>query len=429
MTVSITRDDLARMFARPKSGAKAKIWDTYTEAITSAKGASLFARYGVTTARRARNFLAQVAPETGGLTVLSESGAYTQAGILRVFGAGRHSAGVTAAEAKRLAGNGPALFERVYGLGNPRKARELGNTQAGDGWRFRGLGPLQITGRYAHERYAAKIGCTLGQLSEPINCLHAALIEWDEKGCNTYADRDDAISIRKLINGGNINVPVSRLNGVPEVRVALAEAKRIWTDAGSTPTLVADAMTARLGDRGQRVTDLQNRLTLAGFPCGPIDGHYGSLTERAVAAFQVAHGVTGTGIADASLWATLEATKPVVAPRADVTVADLKDAGSETITITQRAKRALGWVFGGNAALAADDQLGLGVVDAAVSQGEHVKGLVSRSTDLVGGLPTVSTRVVFGLLIAGCVFAVWRWFDVIEKRRVADAQSGAHLGR
>ena len=428
--ISLTRGDLARLFPRPKSGAKAKIWDSYVEALTDAAGTGLLQRYGVTTDKRVRNFLAQVSPETGGLTVLWESGAYTAAGIVRVFGQGRHSAAVTETEARRLAGNGPAIFERVYGLGNPRKARELGNTQAGDGWRFRGLGPLQITGRYAHEKYAAKIGCTLDDLALPINGLHAALIEWDEKGCNTYADRDDAITIRKLINGGNLNVPVSRLNGVPQVRVALAEAKKIWPDvAANTPTLVADALSARLGDRGQRVTDLQNRLTAAGYPCGPIDGHFGSLTERAVAAFQVSHGVSGTGIADASLWATLEAAKPVTVVRADVTAADLKAAGSETVSITSRAKGIFGTLFGVNAALAADDQSGLGIADAAIAKGEQVKSLFSRSGELVGAASSVQPRVILAIVIAGGLLIVWRWFDAIEKRRVADAQSGAHLGR
>ncbi len=427
MTLIITRDDLARMFPRPKSGAKAKIWDSYADALTSPEGAALFARYDVTSARRVRNFLTQAKPETGGLTIVWESGTYTAAGIIRVFGQGRHSAGITSAEAKRLAGNGPALFDRVYGLGNPRKARELGNTQPGDGWKFRGLSLLQITGRAAHERYAAKVGCTLDELAEPINGIHAALIEWHEKGCNAYADKDDAISIRKLINGGNINVSVARLNGVPEVREALADAKRIWPDGTAVASI--DPLSCRLGDRGQRVTDLQNRLAAAGYPCGPIDGHFGRLTERAVAAFQVAHGVSGTGIADASVWATLEAAKPVVVARADVTAADLKAAGSETVSITAKAKKIFGALFGINAALAADDQSGLGIADAAIAQGEKVKGIVSRSTDLVGSVPAPSLRFVAGIIAAAALFAVWRWFDRIEKRRVADAQTGAHLGR
>jgi len=427
LTLIITRDDLARMFPRPKSGAKAKIWDSYADALTSPEGAALFARYDVTSARRVRNFLTQAKPETGGLTIVWESGTYTAAGIIRVFGQGRHSAGITSAEAKRLAGNGPALFDRVSFLGNPRKARELGNTQPGDGWKFRGLSLLQITGRAAHERYAAKVGCTLDELAEPINGIHAALIEWHEKGCNAYADKDDAISIRKLINGGNINVSVARLNGVPEVREALADAKRIWPDGTAVASI--DPLSCRLGDRGQRVTDLQNRLAAAGYPCGPIDGHFGRLTERAVAAFQVAHGVSGTGIADASVWATLEAAKPVVVARADVTAADLKAAGSETVSITAKAKKIFGALFGINAALAADDQSGLGIADAAIAQGEKVKGIVSRSTDLVGSVPAPSLRFVAGIIAAAALFAVWRWFDRIEKRRVADAQTGAHLGR
>lgn len=427
MTLAITRDDLARLFPRPKSGAKAKIWDGYADALTSAECSELFGRYGVTNVRRVRNFLTQAKPETGGLTIIWESGAYTAAGILRVFGQGRHSAGVTADEARRLAGNGPALFDRVYGLGNPRKARELGNTQPGDGWKFRGLSLLQITGRAAHERYAAKVGCTVEQLAESINGIHAALIEWDEKGCNAYADRDDAISIRKLINGGNINVSVARLNGVPEVREALADAKRIWPDG--TAVASADPLSCRLGDRGQRVTDLQNRLTAAGYPCGPIDGHFGRLTERAVAAFQVAHGVAGTGIADASLWATLEAAKPIAVARADVTAADLKASGSETVSITARAKKVFSALFGINAAIAADDQTGLGFADAVIAQGEKVKGIATRSTELVGSVPAVSPRLVAAIVAAAGLYAVWRWFDRIEKRRVADAQSGAHLGR
>lgn len=427
MTLAILRDDLARMFPRPKSGAKSKIWDGYADVLTSADGAALLQRYEITTARRVRNFLTQAKPETGGLTIIWESGAYTAAGIMRVFGQGRHSAGITVAEAKRLAGNGPALFDRVYGIGNPRKARELGNTQPGDGWKFRGLSLLQITGRAAHERYAAKVGCTLEQLAEPINGIHAALIEWHEKGCNAYADKDDAVSIRKLINGGNINVSVARLNGVPEVREALADAKRIWPDAA--PVAVADALECRLGDRGQRVTDLQNRLTAAGYPCGPIDGHFGRLTERAVAAFQVAHGVAGTGIADASLWATLEAAKPIAVARADVTAADLKASGSETVSITARAKKVFSALFGINAAIAADDQTGLGFADAVIAQGEKVKGIASRSTELVGSVPAVSPRLVAAIVAAAGLYAVWRWFDRIEKRRVADAQSGAHLGR
>ena len=53
-----------------------------------------------------------------------------------------------------LLGNPEALAERVYGLGNPGKAKELGNTIAGDGYRYRGGGVLQTTGGANYRRMA-----------------------------------------------------------------------------------------------------------------------------------------------------------------------------------------------------------------------------------------------------------------------------------
>jgi putative chitinase len=67
---------------------------------------------------------------------------YSAPRLLEIFGVNRHSAAVTAFEAEKLARKPEAIAERVYGLGNPRKARELGNTQPGDGFRFRGNGIL-----------------------------------------------------------------------------------------------------------------------------------------------------------------------------------------------------------------------------------------------------------------------------------------------
>jgi predicted chitinase len=82
---------------------------------------------------------------------------YNAPRLLEVFGAGRHSAGITPGEAQALARRPEAIAERVYGLGNPSKARELGNTQSGDGFRYRGGGLMQTTGR-ANYRWLAFIG-------------------------------------------------------------------------------------------------------------------------------------------------------------------------------------------------------------------------------------------------------------------------------
>lgn len=84
--------------------------------------------------------------------------------------------------------------------------RDLGNTQTGDGKRFKGRGPLQITGRANYRRYGAKIGIDLERHPEiaatPSIGLHIALEYWKANGLNTFADADNVLAITKAINGG-----------------------------------------------------------------------------------------------------------------------------------------------------------------------------------------------------------------------------------
>src|SRR6266446_1647369 len=107
-----------------------KAHPNYLQAIR--EGGPLFETNGITTPLRMAHFLAQAMTETGSFTVLRESMSYKVPQMLKIFGVGNHSAKVTAAEAPGLAHNEQALAERVYGLGNPHKAHELGNTQPGD---------------------------------------------------------------------------------------------------------------------------------------------------------------------------------------------------------------------------------------------------------------------------------------------------------
>lgn len=189
---------------------------SYTAAIEN--GDYLFRDAGITTPIRLAHFLAQICHESSGLTIEWESGNYRAARILQIFGVGRHSAAVTPDEAERLAGNGPALFERVYGLGNPRK-HDLGNTQPGDGWRYRGGGLMQTTGRANYRRMGQKCGVDFEGNPELVlsaeHALKPALAEWTEGKLNAAADRDDLIAITKKINGG--------LNGLSDRRAWLAK--------------------------------------------------------------------------------------------------------------------------------------------------------------------------------------------------------------
>lgn len=235
---------------------------------------------GLTTPLRLAHFMAQVATETGGFTRLRESGKYRADRIVQVFGVGKHSAAITPAEAKRLTGDERALFERVYGLGNPRKAAELGNTKPGDGWLFRGGGALQITGRAAYTR--AGLASTPDLIETAEHCLQPALAFWASRGCNAAADQNDIRAITKTVNGG--------YNGYDE-RVAWFN--RLWPllrDKGAPAESWAAARSS------ESTALLQRQLNELGYDI-EIDGRYGPATTRAVVAFQRANHLKADGIA------------------------------------------------------------------------------------------------------------------------------------
>lgn len=199
--------DVSHIFADAAPHAKVN----YTAGLKLA--APKLQNYGLTTPLRICNFLAQVLHETGGGLVLFENMRdSTTARLLQIFGVGNHSAAVTAAEAPGLLHNAPKLAERVYGLGNPKKAKELGNTQPGDGYAYRGGGALQTTGRGAYRKMGELIHVDFeanpGLIVDPAHAFIPALEEWKSGQCNGHADANRIRRITKIINGG--------YNGLPE---------------------------------------------------------------------------------------------------------------------------------------------------------------------------------------------------------------------
>ena len=84
--------------------------------------------------------------------------------------------------------------------------RDLGNVKAGDGKRYRGRGPIQITGRANYEKYGKKLGIDLVKKPElaetPEVGVKIAILYWSDHGLNALADKDDIRGITKRINGG-----------------------------------------------------------------------------------------------------------------------------------------------------------------------------------------------------------------------------------
>ena len=201
-------------------------------AVIADKGNDVLARFGINAnASRLCHFLAQVSHECAGFTVAEENLNYSAARMVQVFGPGRHSARITDAEARSLAGNKPAFAERIYGLGNPTMAKRLGNTQPGDGYRYRGRGFMQITGRANYRDMGRKIGVDLEAnpdlAAEPLYALMTAAAFWDNRDLNKFADRNDLDGITRRINGG--------LNGLDHRKSNLDLAKRIFSQGAAAP--------------------------------------------------------------------------------------------------------------------------------------------------------------------------------------------------
>lgn len=101
--------------------------------------------------------------------------------------------------------------------------RDLGNVKRGDGRRYKGRGPIQLTGRFNYRKYGNKLGVDLEnnpELAErpDIGAKTAALF-WVENGLNELADRDNVKHVTRRINGG--------YNGLEDRIAKLKRAKRV----------------------------------------------------------------------------------------------------------------------------------------------------------------------------------------------------------
>ena len=85
-------------------------------------------------------------------------------------------------------------------------ARRLGNTQPGDGARFKGRGPIQITGRFNYGKFGDLLGIDLcadpALASTPAVAFATAGLFWQRNGLNELADAQRFLDITRRINGG-----------------------------------------------------------------------------------------------------------------------------------------------------------------------------------------------------------------------------------
>ena len=241
---------------------------------------------------RAAHMIGQCAHESLRFTHVAESLFYTSVDrLMQIFG--RHFR--DREEARQFLRNSKKLANHVY-------ADRMGNgpPDSGDGFRFRGRGYLQLTGRENYRTFGRRIGIDLetnpDKASEPATAwlIAASYLATRKRGGKTafqWADDNNVEAVTRIVNGG--------INGLADRRNRTARALAALGGIAVHPQL-------KKSDEGDAVELLQRALAAKGFSPGALDGDFGSKTESAVKAFQASVGLTADGVAGVNTWKALE---------------------------------------------------------------------------------------------------------------------------
>jgi putative chitinase len=167
-------------------------------------------RFGITEPNQIAMFLAQTAHESGKYKSTSENLNYKVQALMALFGRHRISEGdchkygrVDGGQNADQEGIANAIYGGEYGKKN------LGNTEEGDGYKFRGAGYIQLTGRANFQSFSDAIGDPQIMenprlVSEPKYAALSAAWFWNKHNLNSKAD--DCRACTKVINGGDIGL-------------------------------------------------------------------------------------------------------------------------------------------------------------------------------------------------------------------------------
>lgn len=183
----------------------------------------------------------------------------------------------------------------------------LGNTQPGDGRRYKGRGLFQLTGRSNYKSYGDALHLDLlghpELAADPVTSLRIACEFWNRNNLSPFADADDVLAISKIINTGH-NGSVQP-NGLQDRKDYLAKAKAAFGQvAPSSPAAPTRLPVLRLNDTGEHVTLLQTKLKALGHAVD-IDGEFGPNTEKAVRRFQADRGLEADAVVGNDTWKAL----------------------------------------------------------------------------------------------------------------------------
>lgn len=159
-------------------------------------------RYDISTPRRVACFVGQLAHESACFSRVVENLNYSADGLARTWPS-RYAGSDGKPNATAL-----RLHRKPEDIANLTYAGRLGNGSAGsgDGWRYRGRGLIQITGKQNYARCGEALGLDLirkpESLEQPMYAALSAGWYWHQTNLNELADALATAKITRLINGG-----------------------------------------------------------------------------------------------------------------------------------------------------------------------------------------------------------------------------------
>lgn len=248
-------------------------------------------KYEINTEERWAGFLAQVHHESAGFKYMKENLYYSAKGLNAVFPKYFVRAG---RDARKYAKKPQAIANVVYAdrMGN-------GDIKSGDGYRYRGRGIIQLTGKNNYVAFAKHINKTLEEaikyLDTKQGATHSAMYFWQANKLNKFCDKKDIVGMTKRINGGT--------NGLKERKKIwnkaldyfsnndkAQEEKHVVAQVTNNQTVITLADPLGMGDRGDMVKQVQSALGIT------ADGIFGNMTKSAVKKFQRNNGLIPDGI-------------------------------------------------------------------------------------------------------------------------------------
>ena len=236
-------------------------------------------KYEINTPNRIAGFFAQTCHESMNFSALSENLSYRKETLEKLFSKYFSKAGRNAADYEK----------QPEKIANVIYASRMGNgdTASGDGYRFRGRGVIQLTGRDNYTAFGKTIGMTAEQVIDYVQtkkgALESACWYWNSRNINAACD--DIVKMTKLVNGGTI--------GLEDRRKHYEQALAVLGGAVPAPITNAASIAGVLkkGSTGENVKRMQAELGLE------ADGSFGPATEAALKKWQTANGLAADGVA------------------------------------------------------------------------------------------------------------------------------------